>query len=103
MGEYVYKGYMITEDENGYYWVNTSTGDSASEFESFDAACDWIDSADAATQAALPTHTFQIFYIDDATDRGFEARIQAHDINEALRTLYDEYDVYQVTDWDVLD
>ena len=66
MEEYEYKGYIITEDENGYFWVNSDTEDSAYEFDSFDAACDWIDMmGDVSIFKAPKLHTYQVSYVTD--------------------------------------
>jgi hypothetical protein len=51
--------------------------------------------------AELKTYIF--FYVDDYTDRSFEAYIEAHNYQEAEKKLRREYDVYHIISWDILD
>ena len=105
MEEYEYKGFTLYEDEFGCFWLDDPASGTKYEFESYDNACDWIDMTLAAEAPTEPKqlHTYQVFYIDDATDQGFEAHVTAYSLDEALRKVYEEYDVYQIVDYDILD
>ena len=98
MNEYFYRGYNIVETKDGYYRV----GDF--EFPSYDEAIEWVDDV-MAEQAPVKSklHTFLFFYVDNATDQAFQAKVVAKDLQEAKSILKDNYDVYMITDYDVLD
>lgn len=101
MEDFEYNGFIITETDDGYFQTE------GVEFPSVEDAMDWIDSllADAEITKSAPQklHTYQIFYVDNATDRAFETKIKARTWAEAQEILYEEYDVYMVTDFTVLD
>ena len=79
------------------------------DFETFDAACDWIDEqlaiedSEEQEEVEEQLHTYLFFFVDDATDRSDQAYIEARNYDEAIDILYANYDVYQVAGYDVLD
>lgn len=101
MEDFEYNGFIITETDDGYFQTE------GVEFLSVEDAMDWIDSllADAEITKSAPQklHTYLIFYVDNATDQAFETKIKARTWAEAQEILYEEYDVYMVTDFTVLD
>ena len=98
MNEYDYKGYVITENYDGYYVIGEY------EFTSLDEAMDWVDDLEPTENipAEPKLNTYQFFFIDDGTDRSFDAYIEARSYEEAERKLRRNYDVYQITDWYLL-
>ena len=114
--KYEYKGFEISgSDYSDVFTVrNYHTGFSG-EFESFDAACDWIDDQvdemdaeeererEEQEEEDMPIHTYLFFYVDNATDQPSQAYIKAKNYDEAVDILYADYDVYQIADYDVLD
>lgn len=101
MENYFYKGYLIEETSDGYYLIEQY------EFPSLDEAMDWVDEMSASAPIAKPkkseVHTYLLFYVDNATDRAFEAEVRAGSLQEAEAILRQEYDVYMITDYTVLD
>lgn len=98
MEEYFYKGYTIVETEDGYYQVDQF------EFPSYDEATEWIDDMEETPAYTEPRlHTYLFFYVDKGTDQAFEAKVLAHDLTEAKRILRQNYDVYTIADYDILD
>ena len=98
MNEYFYMGYNIVETEDGYYQV----GDF--EFPSYDEAIEWIDDVMAEpAPVKSKLHTYLFFYVDKATDQAFQATVKAQNLQEAKSLLRDAYDVYMITDYDILD
>ena len=100
MNEYDYKGYTIIETSDGYYQI----GDF--EFPSLDDAMDWVDDMETDTPAPAKEpklHTYLFFYVDRATDAAFEAKVVAKDLSEAKKILRQNYDVYSIADYYVLD
>ena len=101
MNEYEYNGYVITENYDGYYVVGEY------EFPSLDEAMDWIDDlnpVDDVQGISEPTlHTYHIFFVDDGTDRSFDAYEEAYSYEEAERKLRRDYDVYHIIDWDIVE
>ena len=106
---YEYRGFEIRcPDLSNHCTVeNYHTGFSA-DFETFDAACEWIDEQlddDEEVEEGDngKVHTYLFFYVDDDTDRSERAYIKARNYDEAVDILYDEYSVYQVADYTMLD
>jgi len=98
MNEYFYKGYTIVETEDGYYQIDRF------EFPSYDEATEWVDSMEETPEYKAPKlHTYLFFYIDNATDQAFQAKVVAQDLQDAKCLLRDNYDVYMITDYDILD
>ena len=96
--DFDYRGYGINEVDDCFQVGRI-------QFESFDAALDWIDDElDYLPEPAPPKlHKYIIFYVDRATDRCFEAVIDGYTYNEAEATLRKEYDVYSIADWYKID
>jgi hypothetical protein len=91
MEDHEYRGYIISEDMDGYFWVDSSTGDSSYEFESFDAACDWIDyMLDSQVPTAPKLHVYQVSYV---TDNGYSDYdiVKAYSKNEAEAQVAEKY------------
>jgi hypothetical protein len=107
MENYFYKGYLIEETSDGYYLIEQDISGEQYEFPSLDEAMDWVDEMPASAPIAKPkkseVHTYLLFYVDNATDRAFEAEVRARSLQEAEAILRQEYDVYMITDYTVLD
>lgn len=100
MEEYEYKGYIITETPDGYYQTENF------EFTSLDDAMGWVDEMTSEDENIINNpkpHTYLFFYIDRATDQAFEAKVIAEDLATAKKILRQNYDVYMITDYDILD
>jgi len=100
MDDFDYKGYIISSADDGNYLV------AGIEFPSLDEAMDWVDDAVDSGETDLPEprlHTYLLFYIDNATDRAFEAKVVAKTLSEAKSILRQNYDVYAITDYTILD
>ncbi len=98
MGEYYYKGYLIQEDANGYFYIDDV------EFPSMAEAMDWIDETETRPVKSQPVmHTYLFFYVDKATDLSFQAKIVAKNYQEAKKLLYEDYDVYHIAGYEILD
>ena len=99
MTSYDYRGYVIFEDEEGYFIVDNC------EFTSFDEACEWIDDfyRSIDTQDGVPTpwgrHTYHIFYVTTAYDQGYDDFVIAYNEREAIQILRDRYpDIAYIAD-----
>lgn len=97
-----YRGYEIFETQEGYYTI----GDI--EFYSIDEAMDWVDEQEdyipePKQPEPLKLHKYIFFYVDKATDRSFEAVIEAYNYKEAEQKLRSQYDVYSIADWYQID
>ena len=98
MDGFYYKDYWIESDEAGYYHIGFI------EFPSVDEAMDWVDAKESYEAKRRPVmHTYLFFYVDKATDQSYQARIQAENYKEAEKILYQDYDVYHIAGYDVLD
>ena len=95
MEEYEYRGYTIIENSDGYFEV------AHYEFPSMEEAMDWVDEQeDYVPEVHSPEmHKYIFFYVDKATDRCFEALIEADNYKNAEKILRAEYDVYSIADW----
>ena len=107
---YDYRGFEIRcpDFSDNCTVENFHTGFSQ-EFESFDAACDWIDEQMDDEEELEEVeedeviHNYLFFFVDNATDRPDQAYIRARNYDEAVDILYEEYDVYQIADYTILD
>lgn len=100
MDDFDYKGYIISLGDDGNYWV------AGIEFPSLGEAMAWVDAEVDSHDVEPPKsqmHTYLLFYVDNATDRAFEAKVTAKTLQEAKAILRQEYDVYMITDYTVLD
>ena len=83
--EYNYRGYIITESDEGYYEI------SGYEFESYDDACDYIDElldAHRPNNNVVPElHLYHIFYVPRSMNRAYDEHIQAYSEQDAVAYL----------------
>lgn len=98
MQEYDYKGYVITETQEGYYLV----GDY--EFVSYDEAADWIDDQEELIEVQpRKLHTYMFYYVDYDLDRCVEEPVSAYSESEAELKLRRDYNVETILDCYVID
>lgn len=83
MNEYDYKGYIITENSDGYFEI------SGQEFVSLDEAMDWIDDQASAEESA-DLHIFYVSYLIDNGNRHYDEYIWAYDNQDAIRRVKSE-------------
>ncbi len=86
MTSYDYRGYVIFEDNEGYFIVDDC------EFTSFDEACDWVDDqyeSDPAIEETSSTilRTYHIFYVTKDYSQGFDDFIEAYSEDDAEQRL----------------
>ena len=99
MDDYDYRGYSISETPDGTYIIDDF------EFPTFCEAIEWVDDmVKESTEPQKPKlHNYLFFYIDNATDQSFEAKVLAYNLEEAKKLLRQNYDVYSIVDYDILD
>ena len=106
---YEYRGFEIRcLDYSGHCTVENYHTGLSMDFETFDDACNWIDEQTDDPEEEIieedgRLHTYLFFFVDNETDRSEQAYIKARNYDEAVDILYEEYDVYHIADYDILD
>ena len=97
MNEYMYRGYTIIENDDGYYVIEDI------EFPTYDEACDWVDDQlYGLSEENQQLHTYHIFFA--TADRGYDEYISAYSEAEAKRKFFKQNpDAIYITDIDQID
>lgn len=92
MSETMYDGYIIIENDDGYYQIGNV------EFPTYDEALEWVDSEKQDFEPSTKLHTYIFYYIDNYTDSCYSEEVIARSRYEAEILLRRNNDVYHIVD-----
>lgn len=90
MNTYDYRGYIITEDENGYFLLEDPSLGTAYEFISYDDVCDWIDElldSNSIREDLPQNHLYFISYVTSTYNKSYNEYIYAPSKEDAIAEL----------------